>query len=487
MQTKFLALALAVLVMAACATTPPRPPPVPPAPAVQCLAMVVSPAGVYTVTINGVSGPTEASGYAYRLLPAGSYVVTVAADGFVTTTARYTAQPTSGCDTPITMVRARRQTGEAGPLTIRDAYFVTQDGRPWVGRGISDFLLFAKFLAGQPLDAVLNERVDLGRTYVRVFGTLGSWGNPASALGDGIIHLFPQEHADYYAQLGPFADYLALFGMRVEFVIFADGQIVMPNYQDRQAHADRVVAALAGHWNVVGIEVANEPFKNLPGGDAEAAEQARRLKGRGVPIAAGDVSQLPWALASAAVGDYGTHHADRKPEWPRTGKDIMELMGTAHIPFWSDEPMGASDDQGRINGGSRSNTASDFRQFGANTSLFGTSLFHCDNCAFSQLLNGTERAMAEEFNFGQQWAPREAQTYGYMRGDNCGDCNGIGGMPLMQWDMPHPQGSVRTFCKSDGTNAWCVAVQPAPGWTAQARGGWHLVDEPRRGLVKLAR
>ena len=378
----------------------------------------------------------------------------------------------------------RSTAGEAGALSIRGRSFTTADGRPWIGRGITDFLLFAKFLAGDDLDPILTERVAHGRNYVRVFGMLGSWGNAASSPADGLIHLYPQEHADYLAQLGAFVDYLALFQMRVEFVIFADASIVMPDYAERQAHADRVVAALAGHWNVLGCEYGNEPFKNVPGGDAEAATEARRLKGRGVLIAAGDVSALPWATAIIPTGDYGTHHGERGAEWTRVGRAVGELQDASGIPFISDEPMGAS---ATNQPGRRSNVAADYLHFAATVTLFGSALFHCDRCITSDLLGPEELAALDAFDFGQHWVPREAQTWPYQRGDNCGDCAGIGNMPMRQWDLPHPQGSLRTFCKGDGTVEYCDANRPADGWRAIAREGWHIVAEPRRGFVELAR
>ncbi len=491
MRLKSVLLGFAVLALAYCG--PKKPVVVPPVPTQVCLAPQVSPPGVYDITIGDKTVTTNADGYVYVLLDRGTYTIGIEAKGFRSYQGTYEANSLD-CGTPITLIKSQSRTSEQGPLGITNAAFVDVYGKPWIGRGITDFLLFAKYLDGQNLEQILNERVEHGRNYVRVFGTLGGWGGWAKRYDNGVddgkpvmplSFLFPQERGgDYYYQLSNFVDYLATFGMRIEFVIFADGQIVMPDYNERRAHSDKVVQAIAGKWNVMGIEYANEPFKNVPGGDREARDEAKRLKGRGAWIAAGDVSQLAWAEAIKPSGDYGTHHGERADDWTRRGRALGELRDATGMPWISDEPMGASP----VNKpGSRSNVASDFLHFATTTTLFGSALFHCDSCAFSDMLGPKELELLDEFNFGQLWVPREAQTWPYQRGSNCGDCPGVGDMPMAQWDLPHPQGSLRTFCKGNGSMEWCNANRPQPGWSAQARAGWLVVDEPRRGLVRFAR
>src|SRR5262249_34368101 len=128
-------------------------------------------------------------------------------------------------------------------------------------------------------------------------------------------------------------------GIRLELTIFADAQVVMPDADARRGHLENILDAVAGTWNVV-IEIANEPFKNLPGGDEEAIELAKSVTGRGWLIASGEYSSWP----PAPTADYGTTHCDRSHDWPRKCKDLMDRCDeSGKTPWIGDEPMGCAD------------------------------------------------------------------------------------------------------------------------------------------------
>jgi hypothetical protein len=136
-----------------------------------------------------------------------------------------------------------------------------------------------------------------------------TWGN-----------LYPQQNAAYYDQLRPFVDHLfQTWHLRVEFVIFADAQVIMPDRGDEDRHAHRVLDLLGSAANVF-LEVENEQFKNIPGNGPVAAEIGRTLRGHGPLIASGDY-EAPWATAL----DYVTVHTERDDQWPRKVKALQDI------------------------------------------------------------------------------------------------------------------------------------------------------------------
>lgn len=363
-------------------------------------------------------------------------------------------------------------------LTVNGLGFY-EGGRPWVYRGFTDFLLYQRFLAGEDLSALLRERVAVGANTLRVLGMVTSFS-----------HFYPQEHEDYYARLPAFAALLGSYGLRLEFVVFADAQVVMPDVVEETQHLEQVVSAFRGTTSVL-LEVANEPFKNLPGGAAAATALAQRIQGRDLLVATGnydfDLVVDHYELYSA---DYVTFHPERKPEWPRTSKDAYDLRdgfccnpGWAgfHKPVVSDEPMGAAE----VDSASRSAQPDDFAYFAAESALAGAGgTFHSDNGVRSERLGPVQLLSARAFFAAQQWVPVIAQFSPYQRGDAFGG-PGVGNMPLEHTDAT----ALRTFCKFANGDEYCVVIRPTNDWVAEPRDGWRILDQsgPHGALVHLGR
>jgi hypothetical protein len=276
--------------------------------------------------------------------------------------------------------------------------------------------------------------------------------------------------------LRAFVETLAARGIRCELTVFADAQIVMPDADERRAHLDGILEVLDGCWNVV-IEIANEPFKNLPGGDAEAIELAQAAHGRGFLIASGEYSSWPPALTA----DYGTTHCDRSDDWPRKCKDIMDRCAeSADTPWIGDEPMGAAEvsEPGR-----RDANPDNHAWYAAGAQMFGPgATFHCDDGIHSVTPIGpNQAACARAFFDALTWTPREALLWPYQRGD-MGSEEGIGNMPILHDDALES----RSYCKGNGSTEWCVQIQTSREH-ATPRDGWRIVEEPRRGFVKLVK
>jgi hypothetical protein len=272
--------------------------------------------------------------------------------------------------------------------------------------------------------------------------------------------------------------------MRVELVVFADCRdepAVMPDASDRKTHLSRVLEAIAGCWNVC-VEIANEPFKNLPGGSAEAIELGLAAKEVTEQIVAtGEYDSWP----PAPTADYGTTHCDRTEDWPRKCHDLMERCDhSGKTPFIGDEPMGAAEvsEPGR-----RDANPDNHAWYAAGCQMFGPgATFHCDAGIHSETpIPPVQTECAKAFFDALQWMPTEALLWPYQRGD-MGSEAGIGEMPILHDDALES----RSYCKTDGGKSYCIQIQTkrldAQGnYAPVARDGWRIVSTPRLGFVYL--
>src|SRR6185503_5992565 len=125
---------------------------------------------------------------------------------------------------------------------------------------------------------------------------------------------------DYVQQFRDLLDVTAAHGLRAEVTLFADAQYIMPSKSARQAHLDRILAAMAGREHkVIHLEVANEAWQNgFPGatGVADLREFAQYLASRtSVPVAItsnADTSDAGISsLYAGSAADLATVHFSR--------------------------------------------------------------------------------------------------------------------------------------------------------------------------------
>ena len=414
--------------------------------------------------INNQSVITNADGYGLLLkFPFGAYDMTITKDGYEPGTYHFEVMGNYRLRVALTPVKPN--TGEPlVPLHADDAGFRRPDGSVYHGAGITDFALYGKFLDSVDIGPVLTDRVRLGFKSVRVFG-----------MWDSGYRLYPQEHTDFYTRLPAFSSELASYGLRLEFVVFADAQIIMPDEEAERTHILAVVQAFAGAWNVF-IEVGNECFKNIPGGDMQCQRLGQLVLPNGGLVSFGSVEMGPFP--PIAQGNYGTHHTERSWDWPRKAKDIYDVWSVTHVPFIADEPIGAAEVEVP---GRRTANAADYRQYAANAALYGGFTFHCDLCITSDVLIGLQREIALAAIQGFNFVPSEAPWWPYQRGGE-DDGPGVGNIPVLHRDNLE----LRTYCKGNGTHAWCVQTRTTRE-TAIARDDWHIVAQPWRGFVELER
>lgn len=366
--------------------------------------------------------------------------------------------------------------GERGRVRVDNLRFAREDGSTYQQRSFSDFSLFQRWLRGEDISALLDERIGLGANMLRVFLMYNGAG-----IGNvnGMGELRPSSHADFYTKLTDFTKFLQTRGLRVEFVVFADAQDLMPGLSDQQTHLNRTFDALRNEWNVI-IELCNEPAKN-------GCRLDELTVPSGLITASGDYDTVNCSIGH--VRDFVTLHTERKPEWPRTPRSLAEVrdgadcLNAVHRPVTADEGTGAAE---VARPDSRSDNPDDFGFYGGTAALMGAgATFHSDDGIASRMLGPKQKQAAQQYFWALKWAPVSAQFAPYQRG-GAGGGSGIGNMPLQHFDEgENGTGALRTYCKDTEGAEWCIAIRPEPGWTARPLRGCTVVDEPRRGFVKL--
>jgi hypothetical protein len=350
---------------------------------------------------------------------------------------------------------------ERGPLRIEGASFRDQSGAFWMWRGCTDFMLFARYVDGEDIDGLLSERIQVGCRVLRVLGMAHNI--PANA---GRRDFAPATYGDrYWAGLAAFADKLAARGLRFEFVVFADAQLLMPRLEDQRAHLARVAAALRPKWNALG-ELVNEWPQN--GVNPGQFEKPAGLWSRGSALGGQPPFAPPW--------DWIDHHGRRSADWYRD-ETAREIRGGINVPVVQDEPIGAAE---AAVPGRRDNVPDHFRWAAALWAFTGGATFHSDAGIDSKPFGPNQKACAVAFFEALRTVPPEAQTWRPLAGAD---------LPLTHVNRPDPGGSAATVCRANATVASCVAVDPGPNWRARPQNGWRITAQSgRRGeIVRLTR
>lgn len=357
-----------------------------------------------------------------------------------------------------------------------------EDGKVWRQKGTTAFQLLRQACAGENIQPFIDDQVAQGAREFRVFGMFDPW--------IGTFTLARDDLPKYDGCLLGLARTLAAQRLRILYTVFADAQNVMPATADQQRFFAHVAGLLADEWNVRG-ELCNECTDVSKNGVDPSQFQkpaVRTLWSRGSGLGAGDPANPAW--------DFADYHEARDDEYPRKNecRPYMDDGGSPvrGVPCFQSEPMGAAErDQpnkraGAINGDA-SQAVRDFGQMGANFGLQGPGgVFHSDAGITGELMGPVQRQMAAAFFRGLNFPPTDAYLAPYQRGDNCGDCEAVGGMPLAQRDLPDASGTLRTFCRPVNGQEYCVEIRRAGG-QPQARGGWRVADTPAQGLVRLER
>lgn len=230
---------------------------------------------------------------------------------------------------------------EKGDLTIQGRRFhqaEVGDGR-WSWRGVSMFLLAARFFAGEDITPTLDWMVSKGRNVARVFWT-------APFADPSLNWMRPWERPDFAQKAGEFLDLCQGKGVRVENTILT---YAFP-LETQRAYVQQMLNILASRKFHL-LEVANEPENNGidPVRVMEGVDRKGVLSAYGLDPARFTGWDQPdpyqkWHDSTPTL-DYGTTHDLQRDlqHSSRNTKDAKEMQDLWGIPFIPDEPIGVID------------------------------------------------------------------------------------------------------------------------------------------------
>lgn len=192
-------------------------------------------------------------------------------------------------------------------LVTRGQFFQQSDGAYWTAIQCSDFHLFGRYLNGEDITPILQQRQALGFNLLRVWTrySLEAYGIGRCTLAD---------HPDLYDRVRPFLQLCSQYGLYVELTAYTGREDFDP------AHWGRLGGAVQGVQNVL-LELINEA--DQPG---NAINLSPYTQFPGVLCSHG--SNGSEARPVEPFWDYATFHTNGASEWWRkNGHNAMEIWG----------------------------------------------------------------------------------------------------------------------------------------------------------------
>lgn len=205
-------------------------------------------------------------------------------------------------------------------VTVAGQFFQV-NGQPWTMIEASDFNLLGRFVAGENIEPILEQRATTGFNTLRVFTAY-------DIAGIGVLKPSPQ----LYTLLVNFLHLCAQYGLYVELVAFTGPyQTVFLNDAAKVDHWESLITACTGETNVF-LERANEldnsPNTNIP------LNQLRWPSGILCSAGSNSADHAP----VLPVWDYASYHSNDLNEWWRkTGHNSMEQADLHYVPVTGNE------------------------------------------------------------------------------------------------------------------------------------------------------
>lgn len=279
-----------------------------------------------------------------------------------------------------------------GPLSIQGPMFLDSRNVRWLWKGCSDFRLFQRYLDGEDITAVLNERVSLGANVLRVF-----------CMYDGGIGRFrPADYAQYDQQMQEFINLLGIRGLRIEWNILADCQRIMPERGTQRVFVRQITERCRG-WTNCFCSLGNEYPQN-----GFHPDDFTKPLGAGAPFWSFGSGLSDASPAKVAESDYLEWHGRRDHPKVFTSAEDMWYVGhgitvdgrtyAATRPIVHDEPIGFAEYE---EPGRRSTNPDLARTLALSGLAYGSgATFHSTDGLNSRLCGPTTRRCAEAF-FGE--------------------------------------------------------------------------------------
>lgn len=281
-------------------------------------------------------------------------------------------------------------------------YFRLENGQRFTVIGASDFNLLSRYVNGEDIRPVLEQRRDAGFNLLRVFTVydICPTGNGCQAIG----RLAPSPVL--YQSIPPFMALLARYGLYAELVAFTGPYQLLPTDDAKIAHWESLIASVPGVSNVV-LEMVNE--YDHP---ANAGLPLARLRRPPPGIVASHGSATQDQTPLLPVWDYATYRPGAGPEWMRKVahngmEDVADKYG---VPTVANETTRFPDND--------SNPDHAFDAAAGAALLSAGATFHSVSGKASVLWGGVELAAARAWAAGARSVPLACQGQPYSRPDD---------------------------------------------------------------------
>jgi len=378
---------------------------------------------------------------------------------------------------------------EQGALQREGKYLYDNRGEPWFGRGLTMFLLYARWLQGEDNRPELAYAREVGANYLRLFGPV-----PVPPWGEE-WRFYSRPDPGLFADLPRFLELVGDAGLRCEFVPVC-GPWSQAEALDLLVEVYELCAV--DIWNLF-VEWTNEPGQSgtYHAGNLHAFDTIPR---HGILSATG----LAWlpddATAQVLIGiphcqhfwqahwlDYGTPHLNdtQHDRYGRISKYLKEwrdgdhdnygnAMEGSYCPEWNDEGARVDD----------TDTYPDVETHVANTAIAclfgGTSLIHYNlgKVGMMPVPGGLEDTVIREASRVWAFIPPVAQTGSYTRGDF---------QDFLVYWTPADSTIEHAYGVWVGNVGWAVNPLPTMGWEAIPKPGITIEAGPRPWILKATR
>jgi hypothetical protein len=223
----------------------------------------------------------------------------------------------------------RKITGGSGPIALSvGGQFFRANGQSWTGIACSDFTLLKRWLAGETITDILEDRVATG------FNELRLWTLNQSVVGQVFPEgIHPNQYPDFYEATRKLVDLMASYGLVAEVTAFTSCVPLMPNVADQHKHWTALCDAVRGADNVK-LELVNE----YDWGNGENCPDKSLWDMRPSGILASSGSSTADAPPPVPVWDYVLYHSNGLDEFQRkVGHNTMEWADSYHCPGSANE------------------------------------------------------------------------------------------------------------------------------------------------------
>lgn len=258
----------------------------------------------------------------------------------------------------------------------------------------SDFNLYNRWLSGENIDPLLQQRQDVGFNSPRIW----------TAYNIPLIgRLIPREHADFYRRVPEFMDYVAGYGHYPEWTAFTGPYGgIFDSQAEMIAHWEALDDALTGCTNLLDLEAINEG-DNAP----NAGVPLDRLRRPSNKIASHG-SAVQDAPPMLPAWDVAGHRPGGNEWWRKVGHNPMaDVSDVYNLPSWCNETTRMPDND------SNPNHAYDAAASGV-LLCAGAGCYHSPEGKNSTLWTGRSLQCAHAWADGAKSVPLEFQPGRYV-------------------------------------------------------------------------